>query len=63
MTDSNELDEIIQNLNNKIKSLESKYMGFVNYCANILEHSQKNIGKLESSVLAESEASALPTHR
>ena len=29
--DSNDFDDIIQNLNGKIKALESKYMGFVSY--------------------------------
>lgn len=35
--DSNDFDDVIQNLNGKIKALESKYMGFVSYCSSVLE--------------------------
>ena len=29
--DSNDFDDVISNLNGKIKALENKYMGFVSY--------------------------------
>ena len=59
--DSNDFDDVIQNLNGKIKALESKYMGFVSYCSSVLEQSHSQLGKLESSFVEEN--GSIASHR